>query len=155
MMKRTALLLMVVAGVALAPSGDAAERGTPTEAKAMLERAAAHYASVGRKQALADFSGKKAPFADRDLYVFCIDRAFIVVANGGFPSLVGTSGAALKDAEGKPVGKAMWEVASTKGEGSVEYRWLNPVSGKAEPKISFVRKVGDDVCGVGAYNPGR
>jgi hypothetical protein len=29
--------------------------------------------------------------------------------------------------------------------------WVNPVSGKMEPKVSFVQKVGTDVCGVGAY----
>jgi len=33
--------------------------------------------------------------------------------------------------------------------------WINPVSRKTEPKISFVQRVGDDVCGVGAYNPNK
>ena len=47
----------------------------------------------------------------------------------------------------------IWDVALTKGEGSVEYRWYNPVSGKIEPKVFFVQKAGDDACGVGAYNP--
>ena len=47
----------------------AANHGTPAEAKAMLEKAVAHYKSVGRKQALADFNAKKPPFWDRDLYV--------------------------------------------------------------------------------------
>ena len=50
----------------------AADRGTPAEAKAMLQKAVAHYKEVGRKQALADFNAKKAPFGDRDLYVVCI-----------------------------------------------------------------------------------
>src|SRR6266705_1954405 len=48
------------------------ERGKPAEAKAMLQQAVDHYNSVGRKQALADFTGKKPPFVDRDLYVACI-----------------------------------------------------------------------------------
>jgi hypothetical protein len=30
---------------------------------------------------------------------------------------------------------------------------INPTSGKAEPKITFAQKVGDDVCGVGVYSP--
>ena len=59
----------------------------------------------------------------------------------------------LKDADGKPVGKALWDLGSSKGEGLVRYRWINPVTGKMEPKISFVQKVGEDVCGVGAYDP--
>lgn len=134
------------------PSLEATGRGTPAEAKAMLQQAVAHYNSVGRKQALADFTAKKSPFADRDLYVACIDSDHLETANGGYPKLVGTSADAQKDADGKPLGRTIWDVAS-KGEGSVEYRWYSPVSGKIERKIFFVQKVGDDACGVGAYNP--
>jgi len=137
-------------GATLSGAALAAERGTPTEAKAMLDKAAAHYKAVGRKQALADFNAKKAPFGDRDLYVVCLDPDHIEVANGGFPSVVGTSADAIKDATGKPLGKRIWEVGS-KGEGSVAYDWLSPVTKKTEHKVSFVRKVGDDVCVVGAY----
>jgi len=133
------------------PSGTG--RGTPAEAKAMLQQAIDHYNSVGRKQALADFTAKKSPFADRDLYVACIGPDHVETANGGYPSLVGTSADAQKDADGKPLGKTIWDAASSQGEGSVEYRWYSPVSGKIERKIFFVQKVGDDACGVGAYNP--
>ena len=147
---RTVLLGVVVLSVG---SGlNAGDRGTPAEAKALLAKAVAHYKAVGRKQALDDFTRKKAPFVDRDLYVACIGADHTITANGGFTSLVGTSVDVLKDAEGKPLGKALWDAAA-KGEGSVQYRWLNPVSAQIEPKISFAQKVGDDVCVVGAYNP--
>jgi cytochrome c len=63
----------------------ASERGTPAEAKAMLAKAVAHYKAVGRQQALADFTARKAPFGDRDLYVFCIGPDRKLVANGGYP----------------------------------------------------------------------
>jgi len=139
--------------VALAANVHGGERGTPDEAKAMLAKAVAHYRAAGRKQALADFTGKKAPFVDRDLYVFCIGPDRVTVANGGFPSLVGTSVDGLKDADGKPLGTTLWQTGSGKGEGSVEYRWINPVSRKTEAKVSFVQKVGEDICGVGAYKP--
>jgi len=144
-------LLLAVAALSVGVA--AGERATPAEAQAMLQKAVAHYKSVGRKQALADFNAKKAPFGDRDLYVFCIGPDHIEVANGGFPSYVGTSADALKDAKGAPLGKRILEVGSRKGEGSVEYEWLNPVTRKTERKVSFVQKVGDDVCGVGAYQP--
>jgi len=134
----------------MAGNAGAAERATPAEAKAMLDKAAAHYKAVGRTQALADFNAKKAPFGDRDLYVVCLDSNHIEVANGGFPSVVGTSADAVKDATGKPLGTRLWEVGS-KGEGTVAYDWLSPVTKKTEHKVSFVRKVGDDVCVVGAY----
>ena len=129
------------------------ERGTPAEARAMLQQAVEHYNFVGRKQALADFNEKKAPFGDRDLYVASIGPDHLIVANGGFPSLVGTSADGWRDADGKPVGKESWEIANSKGEGSIQYRWTNPVSHKMEPKVLYFQKVGEDVCGVGAYNP--
>ena len=63
------------------PSG----RGTPTEAKAMLQQAVAHYNSVGRKQALADFTAKKSPFADRDLYVACMGLDHFITQTAATP----------------------------------------------------------------------
>lgn len=128
------------------------ERGTPAEAKALLAQAVEHYNSVGRKQALADFTERKAPFYDRDLYVFCISTDGRTTANGGFPQYVGTSVDALKDADGKPLGRRILESANN-GEGSVEYRWINPANHQMERKVAFAKKVGEDICGVGAYNP--
>ena len=132
-------------------SGAKSERGTPDEAKAMLEKAIEHYNSVGRKQALADFTAKTAPFSDRDLYVFCLAADGRTTANGGFPQYVGTSADAWKDADGKPLGHRILEAGT--GQGSVDYRWINPVNLNLEHKTAFAKKVGEDVCGVGAYNP--
>jgi cytochrome c len=140
-----ALLVCVVAARAAA-----AERATPAEAQAMLNKAVAHYKQAGRTQALSDFNKKTPPFADRDLYVVCLAADHKIVANGAFPHLVGGSADQLKDADGKPLGAALWGAAA-KGEGSVRYRWMNPRNGKTEPKISFVQKAGDDICIVGAY----
>ena len=128
----------------------AAERATPAEARAMLDKALAHYGSAGRRQALADFSAKKAPFADRELYVVCLGADRRVTAHGLVPAYVGQSVDVLKDANGKPLGSAIIESA-TRGDGTTRYMMLNPVTAKTEPKVMFAKKVGDDVCGVGAY----
>ncbi len=130
----------------------AAESGaTPLEARALLEKALAHYKSVGRKEAFADFTAKKRPFGERDLYVFCIDANKMMVANGGFPGIVGTSADTIIDVTGKGLGKAAWEAVSDKGEGVVRYRWVDPVTHNLETKTTFLAKTGDNVCGVGAY----
>jgi len=150
-MKIVRIVLAAVVAVSTGSALLAVDRGTPAEAKAMLAKAAAYYKAVGRQQALADFNSKRAPFGDRDLYVVCLGADHTVVANGGFPSFVGQSVDQLKDADGKSVGKAIWDAAG--GEGSAHYRWINPVSRKMEPKVTFSQKVGDDVCAVGAYNP--
>ena len=147
-MRKFAAVLFLVPAMAFA-----ATRGTATEAKAMLAKAVAHYKSVGRTQALADFNAGKAPFRDRDLYVFCISHDLIRTANGAFPQYVGTSADTLKDAHGNPLGQAMLKAARTPGGGSVKYDWLNPMTHQMEPKTAFLQDLGQDVCGVGAYTP--
>ncbi len=127
------------------PPATLSARGTPDQAKAMLQKAVEHYNSVGRKQALADFTGRVAPFFDRDLYVACIDSNLIQSANGGFPNLVGSSV--------EPISRAAWDSASNNNIGSVSYQWIDPATGVTEPKTFYYEKVGSDVCGVGAYNP--
>jgi cytochrome c len=153
MSKRTAILFAVLVALSLSAGLSAATRGTSAEAKTMLQKAVGHFKSAGRQQALADFMAGKPPFHDRDLYVVCVDSGHKIAANGGFPAFVGTSADALKDANGKPVGKALWDAASQQAEGSIHYPMLNPVTHKLESKTTFYQKVASDLlCGVGAYN---
>ncbi len=147
-MRRTIAATVVV--LAMCPLA-AAERGTPAEAKALLDKAIAHYKSVGRTQAFADFTARKAPFADRDLYVVCMDANGTVVAHGLSARYVGMSADLMKDAEGKPLGRAAWEAALAAGGKSVHYLMVNPVTRAVEPKVTFFEKLGGDLCGVGAY----
>ena len=56
----------------------------------------------------------------------------------------------IKDVDGKAVGAEILAIGE-KGGGTVEYKWKNPVSGNVETKVSFVKKAGSQVCGVGAY----
>jgi hypothetical protein len=118
----------------------------------MLQKAVGHYAAAGRKQALADFTGKQAPFVDRDLYVVCVGPGGIVTAHGASAAYVGQSADLLKDADNRPVGMTIWTTGSSKGSGSLLYPMINPVTKKVEKKTSVFQKVGEDVCLVGAYD---
>ena len=138
---------------AQAPAATKGERGTPDEAKAMLQLAVEHYNQVGREQAYADFNAGQPSFKDRDLYVVCIAPDHTESVNGGFPQYVGTSADVLTDLNGKPLSQAILDSVSASGQGETHYQWTNPVSGVTEPKVLFAQKLGDDVCGVGAYNP--
>ncbi len=154
-MKRITAVVAAVALVMVSSAASGITRGTLAEARAMLQKAADHYKSVGRKQALADFTAGKAPFRDRDLYVFCMDANHTSAANGGFPTYVGTSVDAFVDAKGHQLGKALWDAAAKSPEGSIEYPMFNPATGKMESKTTFYSKVADDLlCGVGAYSAG-
>ena len=149
----SARIVSVLIAFAFASAALASPRGTPAQAKAMLKRAAAHYKAVGEKQALADFNKNKKDWIDRDLYVFCVDRKGLTLANGGFPERVGGPVSTIKTDTGKLLGVALWDAVEKTGSGTVSYSWTNPTSGKIEPKISYVEKLGEMVCGVGAYNP--
>jgi hypothetical protein len=129
----------------------AADRGTLAEARAMLQKAVAHYTLVGRNQALSDFTAKRLPFTDRDLYVVCVGPGGVVTAHGASRAYVGQSADVIKDAEHKPVGSTIWTTGSSKGSGSLEYLMMNPLTQRVEKKTSFFQKVGSDVCAVGAY----
>ncbi len=130
----------------------AGEHGTPDEAKAMVEKAAAFLKQAGPEKAFAAFGDKSnKDFHDRDLYVFVRSMDGNTVAHGANPGLIGHTNLDLKDADGKLYNKEMIDLANSKGSGWVEYRWPNPVSHKIEAKSSFVEKVDKYVVGAGAY----
>jgi signal transduction histidine kinase len=124
------------------------EKGTPEEAKALLDKAV-KAVETDEAKALAAFNDPKGGFRDRDLYVFCSGPDKKVTAHVD-QAMLGVDETTLKDPDGKAVGAEILAVAA-KGGGTVEYKWKNPVSGKVEPKVSFVKKAGSQVCGVGAY----
>lgn len=129
----------------------AQDHGTAEQAVALLDRAAKHFQEVGKEKALADFSDDKADFTDRDLYVFCFDQTGIWTAHGANKALIGRDLLKIKDANGKMIGSEMMELIKTKGEGWIDYSWVNPTTKKIDPKSSFIRRVGDQICGVGIY----
>jgi signal transduction histidine kinase len=137
-------LVLLLAGASLA-----GEKGTEEEAKAMLDRAVKTVESEGEEKAIAAFNDPEGGFRDRDLYVFCMDKDNKITAHPN-AEMRGTDVSTLEDPDGKPIGKEMIAMAA-KGGGSIEYRYMNPVSKKVENKISFLKKAGTQNCGVGAY----
>jgi signal transduction histidine kinase len=142
--------LAVLFATTLAVAGPAfgAVGATTEEAKAMLDRAVKLVQTDGEEKALAAFNDPKGSFRDRDLYVFCYGTDKKITAHPMVP--LGTDVTSIKNSAGESVGKQWAEVAE-KGGGSLEYRWTNPVSKKLENKVSFFKKAGNQVCGVGAY----
>jgi cytochrome c len=140
------LMLMPAAGFA------SADKGTADEAKAMVEKAATLLKASGPDQAFAAFDDPaNKDFHDRDLYIFVRSMDGNTVAHGANKGMIGHTNLDLKDADGKPYNKEMIDLANSQGSGWVEYRWVNPVSHKIEPKSSFIVKVGDYVVGAGFY----
>ncbi|HEV7370637.1 cache domain-containing protein [Arenibaculum sp.] len=150
MSKHSVLATLALCGL-LATPALAGEFGTADEAKALMLKAADHVAQVGAPAAYQEFSDTKGTFVDRDLYVFCLSMDGDMKAHGGNNALLGKNLKSLKDSDGKTFVAEFLQVASTAGEGWVDYKWPNPTTKRIEPKSSFIKKVGDDVCGVGFY----
>lgn len=146
---KTRLLAFGAAALLVAVGAGAGEKGTAAEAKALLDKAVTKVEKDGAGKAIAAFNDPAGGFRDRDLYVFCMDGSYKITAHLD-GSLRGTDVATLKDSNGKAFGVEMIAAAKA-GGGSVEYTWKNPVSGKVEDKISYLKKAGDQYCGVGAY----
>lgn len=134
-----------------ATSAFAGDRGTPEEAKALLEKGVAHFKDVGPDKAMADFNDPKGAYWDRDLWIFVYGDGGKAVCVPGIPALVGRDQSKAKDVDGKEYGKAIIDAAD-KGGGWTDYRMTNPVTKKVEPKRSYSMRVGEYVLGAGAYS---
>ena len=89
-MKKAALFTLSVSLMcAGSMASDHAFAATADEAKALVERAAAHVKEVGEEQAFKDFTNKDGGYLDGELYVFCYSPDVTLVAIGGNPSMVG------------------------------------------------------------------
>ncbi len=125
----------------------AAEFGTAAEAKAMLEKAVAAL-KQDKAAALAKFTKGEGGFKDRDLYPFCGGPDGMFTAH---PTLTGKSLKDLKDKTGKPLGKEIYDTAKEGTISEVSYMWPRPGTTEPVQKVSYVTKVGDQVCAVGYY----
>jgi signal transduction histidine kinase len=137
-------LIVVLLGAALAR---AADFGSAADAKAMLEKAVAAL-KADKAGALTKFTKGEGGFKDRDLYPFCGGPDGMFSAH---PTLVGKSLRDLKDKSGKPLGEEIYKTAKEGQIAEVSYMWPRPNTTDPVQKVSFVTKVGDQVCAVGYY----
>jgi len=142
LVRSLAVLSLTTATIAIA-----ADFGTAAEAKAMLEKAVAAL-KANQAGALAMFTKGEGGFKDRDLYPFCGGPDGMFTAH---PSLVGKSLRDLKDKSGKPLGEEIYKSAREGKITEVSYMWPRPGTTDPVPKVSFVTKVGNQVCAVGYY----
>jgi cytochrome c len=153
---RAATVVLIVTPLASGTAGaQTSARGTPEEAKALAERAAAHLRDVGPERALADFNDPRGDFRDRDLGVVTYDgqRRVVSTASEHVLGNLGRDATRFADSDGKEFGKEIIRIADTEGTGWVSYRITNPATMKVELKRSYIIRVGDYIVFVGAFRP--
>lgn len=147
-MVRVKMLVAFAALVLMAASmAFAGDFGTAAEAKAMLEKAVAAV-KANKADALAKFAKGEDGFKDRDLYPFCGGPDGNFTAH---PSLTGKSLKGLMDKAGKPLGEEIYKKAAEGKIDEVSYMWPRPGSSDPVQKVTYITKVGDQICCVGYY----
>ena len=103
-----------------------------------------------KAKALETFNAGAGGYRDRDLYPFCAN-----VSDGMFtahPSLRGKPVRDLRDSSGRNFGEDIMRAGSADGTvNEVSYSFPRPGGGDPAPKVTYVTKIGDQVCGVGYY----
>ena len=145
-----AAVLMLAIGM---PAAAQDKKGTAAEATAMVDKAIAHIKKVGREKAFADFSSKKAPWVDRDLYVVVYDMKGKVLAHGSNEKMIGKDVIDLRDNDGKYFVRERVEMMSKgpEAKGWQDYKFMNPVSRAIEPKSMYLHRFEDLIVGCGIY----
>jgi cytochrome c len=137
-----------------AAAGQPAWASTAAEAKALLERAAAHIQAVGPARAFADITSPDGGFVDGELYVFCTTPDGTMLAQGGNPKLVGKNLMAIRDPEGTRTTAGIIRVGQTQGQGWLEYLWPNPSTGRVQRKATYVLRIDErTICASGYFKP--
>ena len=133
-------------GAAHAQSGPKAE-----EAVALVKAAVAHIGAVGEAKAYEDFTKDHEHWVKGEYYIFCHSLEGTNLAHGGNAGLVGKNVLAFKDPDGVEVNVKLIEKVKAENSGWVKYRWPNPVTKKVEPKVIYVEKINNALCGSGYY----
>lgn len=130
-----------------------APRSTAEDARKLLDAASAEVRKSGIRSAAGKFNDTRGSFVRDDLYVFAVNlESGKFEAHGMNPKWVGTDASDLHDVEGHALIREMLELAKSKGEGTVDYVWRNPVTNAVEKKRTFIRRENGSLIGVGFYS---
>lgn len=144
---RVTRLLLILGLFTLAWGG----RPEREKAIAMVRDAAVFLEQEGLVKGLAELNRRDGRFVDGEYYVFAYDRRCVMAAHPMNPKLVGKSMLGVPDVEGKLFRQEMMHLAEERGWGWVTYKYRNPLTGKIESKITWIRKVGELILCCGVY----
>lgn len=131
----------------------ATARVTPQEAEAMVRKGVAYIKANPRAKAMADISNPKGEFVDRELYLTVYSLDGTAQAHGANAKFVGKNMIDLRDADGKEHIRERMELVKTKSAFWQDFKFLNPVNKKIEPKQMYCEKASDLVVCGGIYKP--
>jgi signal transduction histidine kinase len=135
----------------LAFVGTAAAGANKDEAVAMVKKAVAFIKEQGAENAYPEITSKDAKFIDRDLYVVVYQLDGKVLAHGSNPKFVGKDMSDAQDVDGKLYVKERVELAGKQASFWQDYKFVNPVDKKVEPKQMYCERLDNTAVCAGVY----
>ena len=127
------------------------EFASKDEAVAMVKKAVAFIGQQGPEKAYEAFDKKGGEFTDRDLYVVVYSLDGKVLAHGSNAKLIGKDMNDAQDVDGKYYVKERMELVRKQADFWQDYKFVNPVSKKVEPKQMYCEKLDNTAVCAGIY----
>lgn len=146
-------MILALGGVLAAGAAFAAEEAaTAKEAEAMVRKGVAFIKANGKDKGFAEITRRDSKdFHDRDLYLAVHKIDGTCVAHGTNEKMVGKNFIDMKDIDGKEYIKERVDFAKTKATFYTDYKFVNPVSKKIEPKTAYCERLDDTIVCGGIY----
>jgi methyl-accepting chemotaxis protein len=123
----------------------------PEDAIALVKKAADYVRKNGKDKAFREFNNATGMFVKGDLYIFAQDMTGVMKAHPMNKILIGKDVSDMKDVDGKYFGKQLLETAKTKGNGWVDYNWMNPATNEVIAKSTYCMRIEDTMVACGIY----
>ncbi|TMJ55849.1 MAG: histidine kinase [Alphaproteobacteria bacterium] len=137
--------------IVLTGAAAAADGASKDDAVAMVKKAIAFIKEQGPEKAYAAFTGKDGQFIDRDLYVVVYQFDGKVLAHGSNAKFVGKDMSDAQDVDGKLFVKERVEMAAKQASFWQDYKFVNPVDKKVEPKQMYCERLDNTAVCSGIY----
>jgi cytochrome c len=132
-------------------SAVAADGANKDDAVAMVKKAVAFIKEQGPEKSYPEVSNKAGKFIDRDLYVVVYQLDGKVLAHGSNEKFVGQDMSDAQDVDGKLFVKERVELAAKQASFWQDYKFVNPVTKKVEPKQMYCERVDNTAVCAGIY----
>jgi methyl-accepting chemotaxis protein len=117
----------------------------------LVKKVVEHVRRVGPEKACADLNRRDPRFEQGGDYVFASDMQGIRRAYPPDPSKAGINGINDQDADGRFFCRELVHIAKNAGSGWCDFKYMNPASGRIEPKSVYIERAGDLILGCGIY----
>jgi signal transduction histidine kinase len=129
----------------------AADGANKDDAIAIVKKAVAFIKEQGADRAYPEITNRAGKFIDRDLYVVVYQLDGKVLAHGSNAKFVGKDMIDAQDVDGKLFVKERVELAAKQASFWQDYKFVNPVDKKVEPKLMYCEKLDNTAVCAGIY----